>query len=224
MFADACTLIDPFVADIGWSPAAKPDGFNFAGFGCHISPTEVITALHVLTELRENGLDPIIWSDFGAFELGQVREFAASDIAVITVGKTVQPAESNPEKSLPFPVVSTEELRRGMAVGRFSRLIVKEAPASDPENARVAFFEGFLSFKMRELLRWALSGGLAQNRFSGSPVFRPDGRLAGILVAGLEFNADTEKEHPHLMPFISPLLPIAKDISKIVPGFLTEEL
>ena len=83
------------------------------------------------------------------------------------------------------------------------------------------FAAAFVSMMLRDgdggMMRYTLSGTVMQSGFSGSPVFRTDGRIVGVLVQSQSFRADFDNANApiYVLPIVSPILPLKAEIESV---------
>jgi hypothetical protein len=97
-----------------------------------------------------------------------------------------------------------------------SRLVLPTS--EDDGKGHSHFAAGFVSMlwpgKDAGCLRFALSGTVVQPGFSGSPAFRADGSLVGVIVETITFRTDFNNINApiHVLPIVSPIFPLLKQI------------
>jgi hypothetical protein len=188
------------------------------GMGCVLDARHVITARHVYKEIQNLYSWPVILKHDGLFKCEIVLDSAAYDIMVLRTVELV--AESDHPAPEAYPELSEKLPFVGMNVGLISSLQLYQTIEDSTmhtyfASADVAFFQRGDEGKG---ISFALSGCIIQKGFSGSPVFRSDGSLIGVLIQALSFRAEFHdtKAPIYTLPVMSPIAPLHCQISALL--------
>jgi hypothetical protein len=221
MFQKACDLIYPCLCNVGgFSP---PDNGRMFGMGCLIGTNLAITAKHVDDAgIRECG-HAAVCTSAGLWASRTIFESEERDIALLKMENRV--GDGKEGKALPnsFPGLGGVRFTYGLSVGYFGHLHRKDRFGKN--TLHTCFAAASLSFLTRDVLRWALSAGFAEEGFSGSPVFSREGLLVGVLTEIMRIAQPGEVKMPQLVtvPLISPFKrEIVLEISKLTGATLKE--
>jgi Trypsin-like peptidase domain len=180
MFQRACEIIEPCVCSVG----SRRKVF---GTGCLIDNNLVLTAGRVQRCHKGKQVVTVGADAYGAELVFQSRMF---DVAVLRLLSPVEPisAPLPPDR----PAVSVAPPHRGVSVGFYGEL-------RRGESLLRCFVPTSFSFMMTDAV-WALAGGVAEQGFSGGPVFTADGSLCGVIMYMQEFMS-----HKKGLPLVAPL-------------------
>ncbi len=208
MFRELCDTYLPCVREIGGGSAASQ---KVHGTGCLIGPTTLITARHVLTEMRapSGARYPmnLVYLHDGAYRAELAWELDPLDLAILRIEERVKASEvlqDDPAPPRTFPrICDPADVRLGSQLCYLSR-----------PDGRPYFAPGFVASTVpMKPGEFVLSGtGTIEHGYSGSPVFAPDGRLAGVITA----SAGKERQVFGRMPVFSLACIVRDAITKLV--------
>ena len=187
--------------------------------GCAISPHHVLTAAHVISTAITEDPPPMATMGTSIFRAEVVFNDAELDLAVLRTGVAVYEHKSCHRLPARFPLISTAMPTPGTSVGFMGSVTRPETDADDRED--IGLITGALSFLVKESqsgLRLAISGGFAQEGFSGTAVFDQKGDLLGVMVQTMQFRAGLRSRVPYMvnMPIMAAISPIADKLQKII--------
>ena len=90
------------------------------GYSCLLSPTHVITAAHIVREMRSRQFWTVVFAPQGAYRCEVIFSDEEVDIAILQLIEQIASCEGKPCTT--FPLLSQNKLRMGMTVGYLTRL------------------------------------------------------------------------------------------------------
>ena len=211
MFASACSKYAPLVCQIGGG-SATVEG-SLLGSGCLLSPTQFITARHIVHNIPKHLTWPVVLKHDGLFRCEISYESVEQDISILRITDLIESVIS--ASPTEYPVWPTSLPSLGMEVGYVGKL---HLPGSNP---RMYFARSVVSMLASNSpahgYKCMLSDAVFESGFSGSAVFTPDGQLHGIIVEAFQFYVDVGKQKVwHRHPVMSCLAPILASIRPLV--------
>jgi hypothetical protein len=215
MFSNACRFYWNLVCSIGGgSPTIKG---KLHGKGCLLSPNHAITALHVVTGMVQRYKWPVIMKHDGLFKCEVMLQSNELDIALLRATEKIE--DFSLDQPSGYPTVASSNPFLGMSVG-FIGVISLEGESKNERHTTFsqASTSYFFVDERHKGPRFALTGGLIQQGFSGGPVFTANLELVGLIVMSQRFALDME--HPlaslYNLPVMSALSPLKKQIATIL--------
>jgi len=185
--------------------------------GCLLDRNHVLTAAHCWTGVQDKYEWPAVLTSDGFFRCEVAFYSEDLDILLLRLLELVQPSPRSLalKQSESYAQLGNDEIFLGSQVGFISRLRLYTL---DDTSAHTHFSAAFVSMMLpgsarrglRYHPRFALSGTVIQDGFSGSPVFLPSGSIVGVLVQSISFRANVDDENApiYVLPVISPIRPV----------------
>jgi hypothetical protein len=211
MFEEAARKHSQWICSVGGgSPAVQG---MLHGMGCVLDDYHVLTATHCWSEISNKYDWPVVARHDGLFRCEVVFKATEADILVLrSVEKIVDCRLYNFNE---YPLLTTTPAFLGSLVGFMSRLKLDD---SSPTFFAMGVISMFLPYKDSEWKNFAISNTIMQHGFSGSPVFRPDGSIVGVLTQTINFitNKTNPDEPWDSLPIVAPIWPLIHDINAVL--------
>ncbi len=215
MFTNACKFYWSLVCSVGGgSPTIEG---KLHGKGCLLSPNHVITALHTVDAMLQRYEWIVVMKHDGVFKAHLLLRSDELDIALLETNEKISDAAMAAPQG--YPTIMSTNPFLGLSVGFIGVISL----VGETENERHTTFSQastsyFFNDRTSNGLRYALTGGLVQQGFSGGPVFTADLTLVGLIVMSQRFALDMA--HPlgsmYNLPVMSSLGSIKNDIERIL--------
>lgn len=215
MFQVAATDHYSWNCSIGGGSASSRG--NLYGIGCVLDNIHVLTARHIWFSIKDKHEWPTVLRHDGGFRCEVVFESTEYDIMVLRAVASIDKRNSEPFKK--YPIFSDEHIHLGSSVGFMSRLhLIKNDEQVSFTHFAFATVSLIVPPENDHAMQFALSSTVTQEGFSGSPVFRADGSIVGVLTGGMSFRADFYNLAApiHTLPLISPILPLIQQLEAVI--------
>ena len=188
------------------------------GMGCVLDEFHILTAYHCWSSISEKYDWPVVLRLEGIFRCEIIFKSIPDDIAVLRCIERIDDRERGTFKE--FPKFSSKPLFVGSSVGFISRLTIHDSP--DSSTSHNHFANGTVSMIIPNEddtgIQYTISSTVVQKGFSGSAVFRVDGKIVGVVVQMLNVAADITDPNSQIfvLPVISPIVLLIKEISSAI--------
>lgn len=202
--------------------------FQPCGHGCWIQSHYILTASHVLNELRKAGAAQVgfLVRHKGVTYLCEVAwEDERADVAVLRVIRE----DSPPAERLKWlPPLSSNLPQIGALVGYVAHLPTRNRSTGQKDYG-LACFCSMVSRKDKDVYgfsRYRLTPGYSDQGFSGTAVFAPDASLVAVLIQSDHLLFRDEKDEAAgivVFPIVVPVSEVLHDIREAVPELVTDQ-
>ncbi len=189
------------------------------GSACLLTPTTLVTARHVWSEIANRYDWPVVQKHDGLFHCEKVHEDDAADILFLKTTDKI--AECDLGAPTYYPTLHPNIPSFGLSVGFLTAIRLHDEPGG-PKSRYTAFSSASVSMLVsgrgpNRPPRFALDGGISQKGSSGGAVFTPNGAIVGVIVESWQFSADFDHPLPAIvtLPVMSPLYRFREIIDKI---------
>jgi hypothetical protein len=214
MFTSSASLFFDCTCSVGGGCFGNPPVGRLHGMGCLLAKDYVLTAAHCWTDVMERYDWPAVATLDGLFRCDVAFHNEEADILLLRLAELVQESRLSLNQPERYAQLGDDQLFLGTQVGFMSQLTLHDT--SENSSTSTHFSAAFVSMWLRETdpPRFALSGTVIQQGFSGSPVFLPSGLAVGVLVQSLSFRADLRNPNApiYILPVISPIRPMLKEL------------
>ncbi len=199
----------------GGSPSIKGKSH---GMGCTLDAKHILTAYHCWSSIKHQYEWPVVLKSDGVFRCEVIFKSSDSDIAVLRAIERIDDRSIGSYKD--YPKFTDIPLFLGASVGFMSSLTLYDS--LEESNTYTHLSTGTISFFLRsnntKAPQFAISSTVIQKGCSGSAVFRPDGRIVGVIVQTLSFGVDLfDPNSPrHVLPVVTSISPFIDDINTIL--------
>jgi hypothetical protein len=184
------------------------------GIGCTLDAKHVLTANHIWAEINHRYEWPTVLRRDGGFRCEVAFKSPQHDIMILRA--TEQMSDGVSDSIVTYPTFAREPISLGSSVGFMSRLRLHRTIDDVASYTHFAFGTVAMNMPSEDghAPQFALSSTVSQQGFSGSPVFRPDGSIVGVLTGGLSFCADFQDDSApiHRLPLVSPVYSVLQQL------------
>lgn len=215
MFQDAAKLYWKARCFVGGGSPSIPGKIH--GGGCQIADDLVVSALHVWTEISHQYDYPVAGISSGLHRCEIIFQSDSHDVMLLRAVEKIN--DNSLYDSVEYPKFCNDYPTVGMSVGFVSRLELYETIDNRRGHTFLGNGEVCMNIKSLddEVHNFAISATVMQKGFSGSPVFRPDGTLIGVLIQTVRFRAEIEdlSAPVYQLPVFGSILPIRNFLAKV---------
>jgi hypothetical protein len=208
MFQAAATNYSTWYCSVG-DGSINTKGLLYGG-GCTIDNIHILTARHVWFDVANKHDWPMVLKQDGTFRCEVAFESSEYDIMLLRAVARI--SEKVPNAIDTYPIFSDAPLHLGMSVGFMTRL--RGHKPTGEQFSRAYFASATVSVNLPaengRASQFALSGAAGQVGWSGSPVFRPDSSIVGVLTGGWPLREDLNDLTSPIstLPLVAPIFPL----------------
>lgn len=188
------------------------------GMGCVIDDLHILTAFHCWSSISGKYDWPVVLRREGILKCEVVFNSITDDIIVLRCIERLDNRTMGTFKD--FPQFSPKHMLLGSSVGFMSRLELHDSFSECTTHSH--FANGTVSMMLPNPdnggVQYTISSTVVQKGFSGSAVFRTDGKIVGVVVQMMSFAADITERNSHIfvLPVVAPIKPLIEEIASAI--------